>query len=115
IGDDVEVETQRVAGANLTLKLRGVGKRGSLQERPSALRTGTTVRITIPNSKQSNFEGLGRIVQAKAPMLDVRIRVSEMDVASHVVSCLWQPPPQSTLFHYPSRLEVPAKDPMNAW
>lgn len=112
LGEDVEVETQRIAGANLSLRLRGVGKRGALQERPSALRTGTTVRIAIPNEKQPDFEGLARIVQAKAPMLDIRVRVSEMDTTSHVEPGWWKHASQDEITAFLARRDATAKIPL---
>lgn len=89
-GDNVEVQTQRSAGPNLTLKLRGVGRRGSLEVRPSALNTGTMVSVSITGDRVSDFERLARIVQAKAPMLDVSVRVLEGGTTSHIVPNWWQ-------------------------
>ncbi len=96
-GDEVEVETQQMRGPNLTLRLHGVGKRGALIERASALRTGTTVRVAIPPAGQGDLEGLARIVQAKAPMLDIRIRIAEMDSVVHVEPEWWKRSSQAEL------------------
>lgn len=112
IGDDVEVETQRVAGANLTLKLRGVGKRGALHERPTSLRTGTTVHIAVPAPRQSDFEGLAGIVQSKAPMLDIPVRVSEMGTTAHVEPGWWKTVSQQELREFLYRREVTSKLPL---
>jgi hypothetical protein len=99
-GPDVVVESQRANGSNLTLRLRGTGRRGALDLRPSTLRVGTGVTVSLEPDRLGDFEGLARIVQAKAPMLDIRVKVNEQGALAAVEPKWWQRASQEELSEF---------------
>jgi hypothetical protein len=100
VGSDVTVDSQRANGANLRLRLRGAGRRGALEVRPSTLRSGTTVAVAIQPDATTDYQGIARVAQGKAPMLDVRMRVVEQGAASSVEPLWWMRVSQEELSEF---------------
>ncbi|HEX6904424.1 MAG TPA: ATP-binding protein [Thermoanaerobaculia bacterium] len=91
IGDEVQVETQKQGGGEaLQLTLRGVGRRGLLVRRPTRLRAGTTVRVRMSPEHTSEYAGVHRVVQARAPMLDAPVVISEGGTVTRIEPGWWK-------------------------
>ncbi len=97
LGEDVEVRSQRVSGPGLTLVLHGVGRRGALSKGAPGLRTGTSVSVILAKDRVGDFESLARIVRARAPMLPIPIKVSELGEDSVIEPNWWQTVSQADL------------------
>jgi hypothetical protein len=108
IGDDVEVRTHRQGSSRVTLKLRGVGRRGSLTIGDSVLSAGTTVNIRVRPEQATSFEGLERIVRARAPMLDILISVIQDGLTKHIRPGWWKTASQDDLLQYVSTRDMEA-------
>ncbi|MHB1312885.1 MAG: HD domain-containing protein, partial [Gemmatimonadaceae bacterium] len=91
IGQDVTVTTQRHGGGNaLELKLYGIGRRGALRRRDPRLRTGTAVALQLRDSYEGIYRQLHQVVQARAPMLDLPVEVSEGEHSTLLESGWWR-------------------------
>ena len=75
LGDLIEVETEAVANSRMLLTLRGVGRRGELQEKPSTGHVGTEVRIELRENADELMRNLVDLVRSRAPMLPIPIVV----------------------------------------
>jgi hypothetical protein len=90
MGRSVEVQTQRQAGRKLTLKLRGVGQRGSLIEAAGGIRSGTQVQIEFSKEEVPKYEALGDVVRGRAPMLEVPISVNRVGQVTTIEPGWWK-------------------------
>lgn len=90
MGKDVEIQTQTQGGPNLTLRLHGVGQRGSLITNPNSTRVGTTVSVQIPKESLSDYTNLSEIVRAKAPMLRVSVSVTQEETETTIAPGWWK-------------------------
>lgn len=90
VGDEVEVQSQRRGGSNLSLHLRGVGQRGSLITRPAGLRAGTTVRVKVDRESLGDYNTLDKVIRAKAPMLDIPVRINQHGTTSVIEPHWWK-------------------------
>lgn len=100
LGDRVEVRTQRKIGDGLELDLYGVGRRGALRKLPQVGNPGTTVRIQVGPATLADHEGLARVVQAKAPMLDIPIVVHEGEATTNLAPQWWKKAPQKDFMEF---------------
>jgi hypothetical protein len=130
LGSNVEVETERRGYERLTLRLSGVGRRGSLVSNTARAQSGTTVRVSVSPENFTDFESLATIVRCRAPMLEVPIVVFEKGMPSTIKPRWWAEASQEELFdfvaawsdvaHMPAPklrriLEDEARDPMYAY
>lgn len=91
LGDEVIVDTQRHGGGQaLQLTLQGIGRRGALKRRPPSLRYGTSVKVVLSPEYRGAYASVHRVVQARAPMLDVSITVSDGDVTTNLQPGWWK-------------------------
>ncbi len=81
LGDHIRVETEGPSGAYL-LRLRGVGRRGELVEKPTTGNRGTIVSIKLAPEKVKELSRLEAVVRARAPMLEVPLVVKWTDEGS---------------------------------
>lgn len=100
VGGEVEVHTQKRGGKNLLLRLRGVGRRGALITQPTSLRSGTTVRVKVDRESLGNYSQLDKVIRAKAPMLDIPIRVNEHGSTTVIEPQWWQHCSQDELIEF---------------
>lgn len=91
LGEEVEVDTQQHGGGGaLQLTLQGVGRRGALKRSHPSLRSGTSVKVTLSAEYKSSYSEIYRVVQARAPMLDMSVAVSESNVTTNLVPGWWK-------------------------
>lgn len=100
IGHDVCVVSQSQGGPRLSLRLRGVGQRGSLVKSTPTLRNGTSVSISFKKQRLGEFEKLADIVRAKAPMLEMPIVVVNRGKETRVEPGWWQTVPRTELLTF---------------
>ena len=100
VGSNVQVETERRGHERLMLRLRGVGRRGSVVSNTARAQPGTTVRVSVSSDKVADFEGLAAIVRCRAPMLEVPIVVFEKGMPSTIKPGWWAEASQEELFDF---------------
>lgn len=111
IGDSVEVITQRYGGPRITLNLHGLGRRGALMSNSALSGTGTTVRVKISKHPPEVYEDLHSIVRARAPMLDIPIRVEQLSKESVISPGWWASISQEEFYDFIAKWERTAKSP----
>ena len=98
LGDEVEVRTQRRGGQRLKLRLKGIGRRGSLEKLPSTYLNGTTVRVLVSRDTAADLlDILPEIVCAKAPMLTIPIEITTPRGTSSIAPGWWKTVSQEDL------------------
>jgi hypothetical protein len=90
LGDEITVETQRRGGENLVLKIRGIGRRGSLERKRPNIKAGTSIQIALPRSSLGDFDNLDAIVRAKAPMLEIPVLVTQQNRTIEIEPQWWK-------------------------
>lgn len=75
ISDNVEIETEKIGGSRLNLYIKGLGQRGYLKTNNSTGISGTKVKMRISNKIAEDYKGLPAIIKAKAPMVNIPIKV----------------------------------------
>ena len=108
VGDKVEVETQRRHGANLKLRLTGVGRRGALVTNPPKVSSGTTISIEVKKENQHLYEQIDAIVRARAPMLDVPVTVNQLTRSFIVEPGWWKSAPQDEFYDFVAQWQFTA-------
>lgn len=76
LGEDIEVESNRVGNQRYRLSLRGVGRRGELREVKATGGSGTAIRIKLQPSVLPKLESLATQVPVYAPTLPHGLIVS---------------------------------------
>lgn len=108
VGDRVEVETQRPNGPNLKLRLSGIGKRGALVTSPPKPSSGTSIRIDVNKHNQHLYGQIDAVVRARAPMLDIPIKVNQETRSFTVEPGWWKTVPQDEFYNFVGQWEVTA-------
>ena len=75
LGDRIEVNTESAGSPRITLRLRGLGRRGELSESAPTGNIGTEVCITLRSQISELLSDLTSVVRARAPMLRIPITV----------------------------------------
>lgn len=115
IGDKIEVQTQKRGGNNLSLRLRGVGQRGSLITRPPTFRPGTTVRINLDKEQLHHYSNLDKVIRAKAPMIDIPIRINQHGIITTISPKWWQRCNQDEFLEFISTQSIYSHKPPRTW
>jgi len=100
VGDKVEVQTQRRGGSHLILTLSGVGKRGALFNNPPLGSAGTTIRIQMTKQDPTVYQTLDAVARARAPMLDIPIRVNVQTRSNTIAPGWWRTAPQNEFYDF---------------
>jgi hypothetical protein len=79
VSERVDVETERLGGGRLRLRIQNVGRRGSLREEAATGNVGTTIRLTLKPGMATAFDELDTVVRRHAPMLEVPLLVRNGD------------------------------------
>jgi hypothetical protein len=103
IGDNISVETERIARSNLRLSLRGLGKHGSLTSSMSTGNVGTTVSVEINKQKPDIYSNLEMIVKARAPMLSFPLTINTPTQKSSIEAGWWKDISQKDFFDFTSK------------
>lgn len=111
IGDNIAVETERMARNNLRLSLKGLGKHGSLISSMSTGNIGTTITIEILKQKPELYTNLEMVVKARAPMLSFPIVVNTPTQKSTIKEGWWKTTNQKDFFDFTSKWQSISNDP----
>jgi hypothetical protein len=88
IGDEVEVESNRVGEPRYKLTLHGVGRRGELRQVDSPGGSGTVIRIRLKKTVAEKIKNFDKLVPCFAPTLPHNLVVS-IDGEKHTFPVNW--------------------------
>jgi hypothetical protein len=76
LGDEVQVESNRIGGERYRMTLRGVGRRGELREVDAPGGSGTAIRVKLRKSSVERIGKLFELVSVYAPTLPHKLVIS---------------------------------------
>ena len=101
ISTDIEVETEKIGSQRFRLNIKGLGRHGALQTIENTGIHGTKVRIKLHQDVIKHYTNLKNIVLARAPMLDIPIKVSKDNSKQETIfPKWWQAIDQEGFFSY---------------